>query len=335
MDLQPANRALIDTQGRTVRDLRISVTDRCNLRCVYCMPAEGMAWLPKEQLLTFEEITRFARVCLECGVTGIRLTGGEPTVRMDLPLLVKMLNELRPGLDLSLTTNALKLTAMAEPLREAGLKRVNVSLDTLDRERFHRIARRDRLADVIAGLEAAERVGFDPIKVNAVLMRDFNADEAVPLARWGRERGYQVRFIEWMPLDFQHGWSREKLVPASEIVAEIDSVFPLEPAQVTDPSSPATLYRYQDGGGTVGVIASVTRPFCGHCDRIRLTADGQIRTCLFSLKEYDFRSVMRTGGSDDDIEALLRAAVLRKQPGHLISQPGFVQPARGMSSIGG
>jgi len=335
MDLQPANRALTDTQGRTVRDLRISVTDRCNLRCVYCMPEEGMAWLPKEQLLTFEEITRFSRVCLECGVTGIRLTGGEPTVRMDLPLLVKMLNGLRPGLDLSLTTNALKLTAMAEPLREAGLKRVNVSLDTLDRERFHRIARRDRLADVIAGLEAAEHVGFDPIKVNAVLMRDFNADEAVPLARWGRERGYQVRFIEWMPLDFQHGWSREKLVPASEIVAEIDSVFPLEPAQVTDPSAPATLYRYQDGGGTVGVIASVTRPFCGHCDRIRLTADGQIRTCLFSLKEYDFRAAMRGGASDAEIAELLRAAVLRKEPGHLINSPYFQQPARGMSSIGG
>jgi cyclic pyranopterin phosphate synthase len=299
------------------------------------MPEEGMAWLPKEQLLTFEEITRFARVCLECGVTGIRLTGGEPTVRMDLPLLVKMLNELRPGLDLSLTTNALKLTAMAEPLREAGLKRVNVSLDTLDRERFHRIARRDRLADVIAGLDAAERVGFDPIKVNAVLMRDFNADEAVPLARWGRERGYQVRFIEWMPLDFQHGWSREKLVPASEIVAEIDSVFPLEAAQVTDPSAPATLYRYKDGGGTVGVIASVTRPFCGHCDRIRLTADGQIRTCLFSLKEYDFRAAMRGGASDAEIAELLRAAVLRKEPGHLINSPYFQQPARGMSSIGG
>jgi GTP 3',8-cyclase len=327
--------SLTDTQGRVVRDLRISVTDRCNLRCVYCMPSDGMAWLPKEQLLTYEEITRFARVCLGLGVTGIRLTGGEPTVRADLPVLVRMLNDLAPDLDLSLTTNALKLAAMADTLREAGLKRVNVSLDTLDRERFQRIARRDRLADVLAGLEAAERVGFRPIKVNAVLMRDFNGDEAVPLARWGRERGYQVRFIEWMPLDFQHGWSREKLVPADEILAQIDAVFPLEPAAVTDPSAPATLYRYKDGGGTVGVIASVTRPFCGHCDRIRLTADGQIRTCLFSLKEYDFRDAMRAGASDAEVGELLRAAVLRKEPGHLINSPYFQQPTRGMSAIGG
>jgi GTP 3',8-cyclase len=331
----PSSQILTDTQGRTVRDLRISVTDRCNLRCVYCMPAEGMSWLPKEQLLTYEEITRFARVCLDLGVTAIRLTGGEPTVGMDLPVLVRMLNDLRPGLDLSLTTNALKLVDMSESLREAGLKRVNVSLDTLDRERFHRIARRDRLADVLAGLEAAERAGFHPIKINAVLMRDFNADEAVPLARWGRERGYQVRFIEWMPLDFQHGWSREKLVPADEILAQIGAVFPLEPAQVTDPSAPATLYRYRDGGGTVGVIASVTHPFCGHCDRIRLTADGQIRTCLFSLKEYDFRAAMRGGASDAEVGELLRAAVLRKEPGHLINSPYFQQPARGMSAIGG
>ena len=334
MPPQPVS-SLTDTQGRTVRDLRISVTDRCNLRCVYCMPAEGMAWLPKQQLLTYEEITRFARVCLGAGVTGIRLTGGEPTVRMDLPVLVKMLSDLAPGLDLSLTTNGLKLPAMAEALRAAGLRRVNVSLDTLDRERFQRIARRDRLGDVLAGLEAAERVGFRPIKVNAVLMRDFNADEAVPLARWGREKGYEVRFIEWMPLDFQHGWSREKLVPAEEILARIGEAFPLEPARVVDPSAPATLYRYRDGGGTVGVIASVTRPFCGHCDRIRLTADGQIRTCLFSLKEYDFRAAMRGGASDEEIAELLRAAVLRKEPGHLINSPYFRQPARGMSAIGG
>lgn len=334
MTSQPSQ-SLTDTQGRTVRDLRISVTDRCNLRCVYCMPAEGMPWLAKQDLLTYEEIARFARVCLELGVTGIRLTGGEPTVRADLPVLVRMLNDLAPNLDLSVTTNALKLTAMAGELRDAGLKRVNVSLDTLDRERFHKIARRDRLADVLAGLEAAERVGFHPIKVNAVLMRDFNADEAVPLARWGRERGYQVRFIEWMPLDFQHGWSREKLVPADEILAQIDAAFPLEPAKVTDPSAPATLYRYRDGGGTVGVIASVTHPFCAQCDRIRLTADGQIRTCLFSLKEYDFRAAMRGGASDAEVGELLRAAVLRKEPGHLINSPYFVQPTRGMSAIGG
>ena len=326
---------LIDTQGRVVRDLRISVTDRCNLRCVYCMPAEGMPWLPKEQLLTYEEITRFAGVCLSLGVTGIRLTGGEPTVRADLPVLVRMLHDLAPGLDLSLTTNGLKLTAMADELRAAGLTRVNVSLDTLDRERFHRIARRDRLAEVIAGLEAARRVDFHPIKVNAVLMRGFNEDEAVPLAGWGREQGYEVRFIEWMPPDFQHGWSREQLVPAAEILRQIDERFPLEPARNVDPSAPATLYRYRDGVGTVGVIASVTLPFCGHCDRIRLTADGQIRTCLFALAEYDFRKALRGGASDAEIAELLKAAVWRKEPGHLINSPFFKQPDRGMSAIGG
>jgi GTP 3',8-cyclase len=331
----PLSGTLIDTQGRTARDLRISVTDRCNLRCVYCMPAEGMPWLPKSDLLTYEEITRFAAVTLQLGVTGIRLTGGEPTVRADLPLLVRMLHDLRPGLDLSITTNGLKLVAMAETLREAGLTRVNVSLDTLDPKRFHQIARRDRFIEVIAGLEAAKRVGFTPIKINTVLMRGFNEDEAVPLARWARDEGYELRFIEWMPLDFQHQWSREKLVPAAEILAQLDAAFPLEPARVEDPSAPATLYRYRDGRGTVGVIASVTRPFCGHCDRIRLTADGQIRTCLFALKEYDFRKALRGGASDEEIAELLRAAVWRKEPGHLINNPMFVQPARGMSAIGG
>ena len=326
---------LIDTQGRVVRDLRISVTDRCNLRCVYCMPAEGMPWLPKDDLLTYEEISRFSRVCLALGVTGIRLTGGEPTVRADLPVLVRMLNDLAPDLDLSLTTNGLKLVAMAEELRAAGLKRVNVSLDTLDRKRFHQIARRDRFLEVLAGLEAARQAGLAPIKVNAVLMKDFNEDEVVPLAGWARENGYELRFIEWMPLDFGHTWERWKLVPADQILERLNEAFPLAPARVTDPSAPATLYRYLDGAGTVGVIASVTRPFCGHCDRIRLTADGQIRTCLFSLKEYDFRRAMRGGASDDEVAELLRAAVWRKEPGHLINSPYFKQPERGMSAIGG
>src|SRR5689334_6398299 len=317
MDSKP----LVDTHGRTVRDLRISVTDRCNLRCVYCMPLEGMAWLPREQLLSYEEITRFARVCLELGVEAIRLTGGEPTVRMDLPVLVRMLAALRPGLDLSLTTNGIKLAEMAPALRDAGLRRVNVSLDTLDAERFRAIARRDRLADVMRGLAAARAVGFAPIKINAVLMRGFNEDEAVPLARWAREHGYELRFIEWMPLDFQHTWSRERLVPAAEILAQLDAAFPLEPLAGEDPSAPASMYRYRDGGGRVGVIASVTRPFCGHCDRIRLTADGQVRTCLFALKEYDFRKAMRGGADDAAIADLLRAAVWRKEPGHLINSP--------------
>ena len=331
----PASGPLVDTHGRVVRDLRISVTDRCNLRCVYCMPAEGMPWLPKEQLLTYEELTRFARVCLDLGVTGIRLTGGEPTVRADLPVLVKMLADLRPGLDLSLTTNALKLEAMAPALRDAGLTRVNVSLDTLDRERFHRLARRDRLDDVLTGLAAAKRAGFAPIKINAVLMRDLNGDEAVPLARWARDEGFELRFIEWMPLDFQHQWDRTRLVSADEILAQVGAEFPLELCEGEDPSAPATMYRYADGRGRLGVIASVTRPFCGHCDRIRLTADGQIRTCLFSLKEYDFREAMRRGASDAEIADLLRAAVWRKEPGHLINSPFFTQPERGMSAIGG
>jgi cyclic pyranopterin phosphate synthase len=325
----------VDTHGRTVRDLRISVTDRCNLRCSYCMPAEGMPWLPKDELLTYEELARFASVCVEAGVTGVRLTGGEPTVRQDLPVLVRMLRALSPTLDISLTTNALKLAAMAGELRAAGLDRVNVSLDTLSRERFHQLARRDRLADVLAGLEAARAAGFAPIKVNAVLMRDVNADEAVPLARWAREQGFELRFIEWMPLDFQHQWDRARLVPGDEIHAQLAAALPLGPEEGDDPSAPARTWRYLDSDVRVGIIASVTRPFCGHCDRIRLTADGQIRTCLFAHREHDVRGVLRAGASDDAIEALVRAAVLRKAPGHLVGDAAFVPPARGMSSIGG
>jgi cyclic pyranopterin phosphate synthase len=326
---------LIDTQGRVVRDLRISVTDRCNLRCVYCMPAEGMPWLPKDRILTYEEIARFTRVALSLGVTGVRLTGGEPTVRLDLPVLVGMLGALAPGLDLSLTTNGLRLPEMADDLAAAGLKRVNVSLDTLDRERFRALARRDRIDDVFRGLEAARRVGFSPIKINAVLMRGYNEDEAVRLAGWARDEGYELRFIEWMPLDFQKGWSRERLVSAEEILRQVGAAYPLEPARIEDPSAPASMYRYLDGRGRVGVIASVTRPFCGHCDRIRLTADGQIRTCLFAHREYDFRDAMRRSADDAGIAALLKAAVWRKEPGHLINSPFFQQPARGMSAIGG
>ncbi len=331
-DIRPP---LVDTHGRTVRDLRVSVTDRCNLRCVYCMPAEGMPWLPHADILRYEEIARFARVCVSLGVTGVRLTGGEPTVRRDLPALVRMLSEISPDLDLSLTTNGLRLPEQAEALRAAGLRRVNVSLDTLRPDRFQQIARRDQLESVLAGLDAAKRVGFAPIKINAVLMRGVNDDEAVPLARWARDEGHELRFIEWMPLDFQRGWDRGALVPADETLAQVAAEFPLDLEEGADPSSPARTYRYRDGGGRLGVIASVTRPFCGTCDRIRLTADGQIRTCLFALREYDFRKAMREGADDDRIEELLRAAVLRKQPGHLINQPAFVQPARGMSAIGG
>ncbi len=326
---------LVDTHARTVRDLRISVTDRCNLRCVYCMPAEGMPWLPKDELLTYEELARFARVCVECGVTGIRLTGGEPTVRQDLPVLVRLLRAISPDVDLSLTTNGIKLAAMAEPLREAGLDRVNVSLDTLSRERFASIARRDRLVDVLAGLGAAKRAGFAPIKVNAVLVRGFNEDEAVPLARWARDEGFELRFIEWMPLDFQQAWDRTRLVPGDEILAQLAAAFPLGEEDGDDPSAPARTWRWLDRPGRVGVVASVTRPFCGTCDRIRLTADGQVRTCLFAHREFDVRALLRGGGDEDALEALLRDAVLRKLPGHLVGQAGFRQPERGMSAIGG
>jgi len=331
----PVPDTLIDSQGRVLRDLRISVTDRCNLRCVYCMPLEGVPWLPKEDILTYEEIVRVARVAVGLGVTGIRLTGGEPTVRAGLALLVRELRALGPRLDLSLTTNGLRLEALAGELRAAGLARVNVSLDTLDRERFQRIARRDRLAEVLAGLAAAKRAGLSPIKVNAVLMRGLNEDEVVPLARWAREQGFELRFVEWMPLDAQRSWSTGRLVPAAEIVAALDRALPLEPVPGPDPSAPAELYRYRDGGGTVGVIASVTRPFCERCDRIRLTADGQVRTCLFSHDEHDLRGPLRAGASDAGLAALLRAAAWRKQPGHLIHVAGFRQPARGMSAIGG
>ena len=331
----PVIGTLMDPQGRVVRDLRVSVTDRCNLRCVYCMPHEGMPWLPREQLLSYEEIARVARVALGLGVRGIRLTGGEPTVRSDLPVLVRLLRALEPGLDLSLTTNGIKLAAQAQELRAAGLDRVNVSLDTLDRERFRRIARRDRLSETLAGLGAARRAGFHPIKVNTVLLRGFNEDEIVPLARWAREQGFELRFIEWMPLDFGRSWSRELLVPAAEILERLQAVFPLEPGRNEDPAAPAALWRYRDGGGRVGVIASVTRPFCGHCDRIRLTADGQVRTCLFAHHEHDLRGALRAGAGDDELAALLRAAVWRKEPGHRVGQPAFVQPGRGMSAIGG
>ncbi|MBI5168207.1 MAG: GTP 3',8-cyclase MoaA [Candidatus Eisenbacteria bacterium] len=326
---------LVDSHGRTVRDLRISVTDRCNLRCTYCMPAEGMPWLPHEAILTYEEIARIARVAMECGVTGVRLTGGEPTVRKGLTTLVRQLRALSPALDLSMTTNGIALRELAGELREAGLDRLNVSLDTLDRDRFVALARRDKLADVLAGIAAAKVAGFAPIKINTVLMRGFNEDEAVALASWAREEGFELRFIEWMPLDFQQQWDRTKLVSGEETRAAIHAVHPLDPAEGDDPSAPARPWRYRDGKGRVGFVASVSNPFCGSCDRIRLTADGQVRTCLFALKEWDFRALLREGATDGQIEQLLRDAVLRKQPGHLIGQAAFRQPDRGMSAIGG
>jgi cyclic pyranopterin phosphate synthase len=334
-----ASSALVDPFGRTVRDLRISITDRCNLRCAYCMPAEGMTWLDRAELLSFEEIVRVARVCVErFGFDGVRLTGGEPTVRARLPLLVSMLSGLVvPGtgrrVDLALTTNGITLPLLAADLRAAGLGRINISCDSLRADRFLALTRRDGLARVLEGIEAALEAGFSPVKLNVVMIRGVNDDEAVEFARFGRERGVQPRFIEYMPLDASGSWSMDKVVPAEETLAAIDAVFPLEP--LSHGSEPASRYRYRDGGGEVGVIPSVTRPFCGDCDRIRVTAEGQLRTCLFSTEEQDLRSVMRSGGSDDDLAAALEAAVGTKWAGHRIGRVNFVRPARSMSQIGG
>ena len=325
-------RELIDPFGRVVRDLRVSVTDRCNFRCTYCMPAEGLVWTPRSSLLTFEEIERVARVCVErFGFDGIRLTGGEPTLRAQLPVLVERLAKL--GVDIAMTTNGSTLRALARPLREAGLRRINVSLDSLRRDRFEAMARRDELARVLDGIDAAVEAGFDPVKVNVVTVRGVNDDEAVDFAAFGRERGVQPRFIEFMPLDAESAWTIDQVVPADETVAAIHAVFPVEP--VAHGPEPATRYRYLDGRGEFGVIPSVTRPFCGDCDRVRITADGQFRNCLFSVRETDLRAILRGGGTDDDVAAAIEADVGRKWAGHTIGQVTFVRPKRSMSQIGG
>ena len=324
---------LVDPHGRTVRDLRISVTDRCNLRCTYCMPAEGMDWLARSDLLTYEEIERVARVCVKrFGFTGIRLTGGEPTVRAHLPVLVEKLARL--GTDLSLTTNGATLRLMADDLRAAGLRRINISLDSLRPETFLSVTRRHALDQVIDGIDAAIEAGFSPVKVNCVLMRGVNDDEIVDFAAFGRERGVTMRFIEFMPLDADDGWSADTVVPAAEVVAAIDAVYPIEPVGGRG-SAPAERFRYLDGRGEIGVIASVSQSFCGNCDRVRLTAEGMFRNCLFAVKETDLRAVLRSGGSDDDLAAAVVADVGNKWAGHSIGQVDFIRPDRSMSQIGG
>jgi len=337
---------LIDSFGRTVRDLRISVTDRCNFRCTYCMPEEGMKWLPRTDVLTYEELYRVARVCVErFGVDGIRLTGGEPTVRAHLPVLIEKLATLvvppnadspRAGqpIDVALTTNGATLALVADDLRRAGLSRINVSLDTLQRERFKNITKRDELDSVLEGIDVAVAVGLQPVKVNVVVQRGVNDDEIIALAAYGRDKGVEVRFIEFMPLDAQGHWMSEAVVGQDEIVATINNVFPLEQLPARG-AAPADRWRYVDGNGTVGVIPTVTKPFCGDCDRVRLTADGQFRTCLFATDEFDVRSMVRNGATDDDIESLLRRAVGEKWAGHRIGQVTFVRPRRSMSQIGG
>jgi GTP 3',8-cyclase len=337
---------LVDPFGRTVRDLRISVTDRCNFRCTYCMPEEGMQWLPREDILTFEEIERLARVCVErFGVDGIRLTGGEPTVRAHLPVLVEKLSHLRVNPradtpfagrkpDLSVTTNGATMRLLAHELRQAGLDRVNISLDTLDPDRFLQMTRRRELHRVLDGIAAAQEAGFDPVKVNAVVERGVNDDELVALAEFGREHGVQVRFIEFMPLDATEHWSSTSVVGQDEIVATIAAVHPLEPVPARG-SAPADRWRYLDGRGEVGVIPTVTKPFCGDCDRVRITAEGQFRTCLFATREFDLRALLRGGASDDELAAEITRAVGTKWAGHAIGQVAFVRPSRSMSQIGG
>lgn len=330
---------LVDSFGRVVRDLRISVTDRCNFRCTYCMPAEGMTWLDRSEVLTYEEIERVARICVEqFGVDSLRLTGGEPTVRAHLPQLISKLAALRlpdgTKPDIALTTNGATLRNIAVVLRDAGLDRINVSLDSLIPERFFAMTRRDELHNVLAGIAEARNAGFSPVKVNAVIERGTNDDEILDLARFGRDNDVEVRFIEFMPLDATNEWERNKVVSQDEIVATIAATFPLEQMSSRG-AAPADRWRYLDGKGTVGVIPSVTHPFCGDCDRVRLTSDGQFRTCLFATDESDIRSLLRNGGSDAEIAELMQVAVGAKWAGHQINQVNFIRPNRSMSQIGG
>jgi cyclic pyranopterin phosphate synthase len=327
---------LRDTFGRVIDDLRISLTDRCNFRCVYCMPAEGLAWLPKREILSYEEILRLARTFIGLGIRTIRLTGGEPLMRQDIDVLIGGLTRLQPGLDLSMTTNGFFLTEKVQRLAAAGLKRINVSLDSLQPGRFERMVRRDGqlVFKILEGMRRARQAGLAPIKVNCVVMRGYNDDELPEFARLGRENDYQVRFIEYMPLDAQGDWSMRAVVPGAEILARIHAAFPLAPSDGNG-NEPATVYRFADGRGSIGVIASVTEPFCDHCNRIRITADGQLRTCLFSLHEHDLKGLLRSGATDEEIADFIIAAVWKKEAGHKINQPDFVKPARPMSAIGG
>ncbi|MGA9278279.1 GTP 3',8-cyclase MoaA [Ilumatobacter sp.] len=334
---------LIDPFGRHIRDLRISITDRCNFRCTYCMPEDGLEWLDRSQVMSFEEMEHLARIFVErYGVRGIRLTGGEPTVRAQLPLLVSKLAKLEHSggpIDLSMTTNGATLRKLAVRLRNAGLKRVNISLDTLDREKFHRMTRRDELDNVLDGIAAAQEAGFDPVKINAVIERGVNDDEIVDLATFGRERNVEMRFIEFMPLDADGHWVNDTVVGQDEMVEMINAVYPIE-VMPSRGAAPADRFRFLDRdesepGGRIGIIPTVTKPFCGDCDRVRLTSDGDFRTCLFATKEFDLLTALRNGESDDQIAERIEAAVATKWAGHQINQVSFTRPAKSMSQIGG
>jgi GTP 3',8-cyclase len=328
---------LSDAYGRVATDLRVSLTDRCNLRCAYCMPPEGLDWLPKPELLTDDEVLRLIRVGVQrLGIREVRFTGGEPLLRRGLTRIVARTAALTPRPELSLTTNGIGLARLAQPLADAGLDRVNVSLDTLRPQTFGELARRDRLADVLAGLAAAAQAGLVPVKVNAVLMRGVNDDEAPDLLRYCLEHGYELRFIEQMPLDAQHGWRRENMVTAEEILTALSADFVLKPDDQRERgAAPAEAFLVDGGPARVGIIGSVTRPFCGSCDRVRLTADGQVRNCLFARTESDLRGPLRAGADDDELAARWRRAVASKLPGHGIDDPSFLQPDRPMSAIGG
>jgi len=330
----PAHGPLVDAFGRVADDLRVSVTDRCNLRCTYCMPAWGLGWLPRDEILTFEELARLVRIFVGLGVRSIKVTGGEPTVRADLSTLVRMFREAGPELDISMTTNGVLLERLAGPLADAGLDRVTVSCDSLIRLRFAEMTRRDALDRVLAGILAAEAAGLTPVKVNCVVVAGRNEDEVVDFARWARETGRLVRFIEYMPLDAQRAWERTRVVPGASIFDAIDAVFPLVPE--SSDHEPATSFRFADGApGGVGVIASVTEPFCSSCNRLRLTAEGRVRSCLFALEDTDLRRPLRSGATDEELTALIRANIRCKWSGHRINHPDFVRPERSMSMIGG
>ena len=328
---------LTDGHGRPIGDVRVSVTDRCNFRCQYCMPAEGLPWLERSEVLSFEEITRLASLLARMGVQKVRLTGGEPLVRRDFPRLVTMLAAV-PGIDdLAVTTNGYLLERDASALVDAGLRRFNISIDSLQRDRFFELTRRDALPRVLRGLDALAAHGGDDvvIKLNAVALRDFTEEEALPFAAFAREHPYEVRFIEFMPLDADHNWTPEQVLSGDEIRAIIEREHRLEPIE-RERSATAVTYRFADGGrGKLGFINPVSHPFCSDCDRIRLTADGKLRTCLFSLNETDLREPLRAGADDGELEALIRSAVWRKELKHRVNEPGFIQPARTMSAIGG